>query len=56
MSDEPRKGASSALLVWVVGLILGVAAGVGTAKLLLPARDGERPPAGATVKDKLRGP
>ena len=37
MVERPKNGMRNVLLVWVIGLTLGVAAGALTAMLLLPA-------------------
>jgi hypothetical protein len=44
MARKPRSGLRSVILMWVVGLALGVAAGAATAMLLMPG-------AKADVKD-----
>ncbi|WP_207790804.1 hypothetical protein [Thermaurantiacus tibetensis] len=55
MRETRGPSGRTALLVWLVGLALGVAAGVGTAKLLLPARDGGVLPEGQSIRDRLFG-
>lgn len=37
MAEDPRSGLRSVILMWVLGLTLGVAAGAGTAMLLMPS-------------------
>lgn len=53
MRDEKGPGTRSALLVWLIGLALGVAAGAITAKLLLPPRDMMPTPAEGSVRDQF---
>ncbi len=36
MAEGPRAGMRNVLLVWVIGLTLGIAAGAATAMLLMP--------------------
>lgn len=36
MAEQPKNGMRNVLLVWVIGLTLGIAAGAVTAMLLLP--------------------
>ncbi len=36
MANEPKSGIRYVILVWIIGLTLGVAAGAATAMLLLP--------------------
>lgn len=37
MEERPKPGIRGMLLVWLIGLTLGVAAGAATAMLLMPA-------------------
>lgn len=39
MAHEPKSGIKYVILVWIIGLTLGVAAGAATAMLLMPAKD-----------------
>lgn len=39
MTGRPKKGFVNVILVWMIGLTLGVAVGAVTAMLLLPASD-----------------
>lgn len=36
MTEGPRVGMRNGLLVWIIGLTLGIAAGAATAMLLMP--------------------
>ncbi len=42
MAQEPKSGIRYVILVWIIGLTLGVAAGAATAMLLMPERDATR--------------
>ncbi|MFN3371483.1 MAG: hypothetical protein ACK4Z0_08160 [Sphingomonadaceae bacterium] len=37
MAEDPKSGLRSVILMWVIGLALGIAAGAGTAMLLMPS-------------------
>jgi gas vesicle protein len=54
MAEKPKSGLRNVVLVWVIGLTLGVAAGAATAMLLMPSAKStaatER-----TLADDLRG-
>ena len=52
MADKPTKGLRNVILVWIIGLTLGVGAGAATALLLLPASRSELPK-GASLADRL---
>lgn len=39
MAQEPKSGIRYVILVWIIGLTLGVAAGAATAMLLMPDRN-----------------
>ncbi|WP_448581680.1 hypothetical protein [Thermaurantiacus sp.] len=56
MRDEKGPGSRSALLVWLIGLALGIAAGALTAKILLPPRDTLTPPVDGSVRDRFLNP
>ncbi len=56
MRGDGGPGARSALLVWLVGLALGVAAGALTAKLLLPPADMRAPPNDGSVRERFLKP
>ena len=51
MEDRPKSGMRGVVLVWIIGLTLGVAAGAATAMLLMPsdAPQGSK----ATISDRL---
>lgn len=53
MVEKPKSGLRNIILVWVIGLTLGVGAGAATALLLMPAAKGNVP-AGASLADKLK--
>ncbi len=53
MAEKPKSGLRNVILVWVIGLTLGVAAGAATALLLMPAADGQLP-TGSSLADRLR--
>ncbi|WP_448586004.1 hypothetical protein [Thermaurantiacus sp.] len=55
MREDPKQGLSSALLVWAIGLALGIGAGALTARLLIPERDGGVPAEGRSLRDRLFG-
>ncbi len=54
MSGKRPTGLKNVILVWVIGLTLGIGAGALTAMLLLPS-EAEPPPADSTLADKLNG-
>lgn len=39
MTNQPKKGLINIILVWMIGLALGISAGAITAMLLLPGSD-----------------
>lgn len=51
MGQKPNSGFKRVLLVWLIGLALGIAAGAATAYLLMPVSD-PLPP-GASLADRL---
>ncbi|GEM_PF-2076528 len=53
MAEKPKSGLRNVILVWVIGLTLGVGAGAATALLLMPSGKGELP-TGASLADKLK--
>jgi hypothetical protein len=55
MNKGPRQGLSSAILVWAIGLALGIGAGALTARLLIPERDGSIPAEGRSLRDRIFG-
>jgi hypothetical protein len=55
MQDKPKQGMKGVVLVWIIGLSLGVLAGATTARLLMPAREGELPPQGSSLRDRMLG-
>ena len=55
MQNDRRQGLRSAVLVWVIGMALGIAAGALTAQLLIPSRGLERPPEGGSLRDRIFG-
>jgi len=52
MAGKPRSGLRNVILVWVIGLSLGIGAGALTAMLLLPNDAGQL--AGESLGDVLR--
>lgn len=52
MKDKPKAGLRGVVLVWIIGLTLGVAAGSATALLLMPADD--KPEGNSTIAERLR--
>lgn len=55
MDRKPQEGLKGALVVWAIGLGLGILAGTATARLLMLDRSGEPPPAGASIRDRMFG-
>lgn len=55
MQDDRRQGLRGAVLIWIIGLLLGIAAGALTAQLLIPSRGLERPPEGGSLRDRIFG-
>lgn len=53
MGQKPSGRLKNVILVWVVGLTLGVGAGALTAMLLLPSED-QSAPIGESLGDRLR--
>jgi hypothetical protein len=39
MSEKPKPGLRNVILVWVIGLTLGIGAGAATAMLLMPSQE-----------------
>ncbi len=54
MAEGPKTGLRNVILVWVIGLTLGVAAGAATAMLLMPSPNSSAPME-ATLADRIRG-
>ena len=54
MAHGPKTGMKNVILIWVIGLTLGIAAGAATAMLLMPAANGEGMVDGS-LADKIRG-
>ena len=54
MQERPKSGVRGVVLVWIVGLTLGVVAGAATAMLLMPAegRGSDR----AMISERFRTP
>jgi hypothetical protein len=54
MQERPKSGVRGAILVWIIGLTLGVVAGAATAMLLMPGdiRHGDR----TTISERFRTP
>jgi gas vesicle protein len=52
MAEGPKTGLRNVILVWVIGLTLGVAAGAATAMLLMPGNSDV--PQGASLGDRMR--
>lgn len=53
MAEKPPGRIKNVILVWVVGLTLGIGAGALTAMLLLPS-EGGTPVAGESLGDRMR--
>ncbi|TPE62232.1 hypothetical protein FJQ54_06800 [Sandaracinobacter neustonicus] len=53
MEERPKSGFRGAVLVWIVGLTLGVAAGAATAMLLMPS-NGSRNSLQSAIADRFR--
>lgn len=41
MAEGPKTGLRNVILIWVIGLTLGIAAGAATAMLLMPGDKGQ---------------
>lgn len=54
MMEGPRKELRNIILIWAIGLTLGVAAGAATAMLLMPADKGQRLDH-QSLADRVRG-
>ncbi len=54
MAEGPKTGLRNVILIWVIGLTLGIAAGAATAMLLMPAAAGQNL-AGPSLAERLRG-
>lgn len=55
MDRKPKEGLKGALIVWAIGLGLGILTGTLTARLLMVDRHGEAPPAGTSIRDRIFG-
>jgi gas vesicle protein len=53
MAEQPKSGLRNVILVWIIGLTLGVAAGAATAMLLMPG-DVSSGSGGRTLADRFR--
>jgi hypothetical protein len=53
MAEGPNTGLRNVILVWVIGLTLGIAAGAATAMLLMPRAAADVPP-GTSIADRIR--
>jgi gas vesicle protein len=53
MAERPKSGLRNVILVWIIGLTLGVAAGAATAMLLMP-REGASAASGQTLAQRFR--
>lgn len=53
MTQDPKSGFRNVILVWVIGLTLGIGAGAATAYLLMPRTDAPLP-AGSSLADRIR--
>jgi gas vesicle protein len=53
MAERPKSGMRNVILVWIIGLTLGVAAGAATAMLLMP-RDAAVAGSGQTLAERFR--
>lgn len=51
MKERPKTGWRGVLLVWIIGLTLGVAAGSATAMLLMPKSESR---GSETIAERLR--
>lgn len=54
MAEGPKTGLRNVILIWVIGLTLGIAAGAATAMLLMPAASGQALE-GQTLAERFRG-
>lgn len=54
MAQGPKSGLRNVVLIWVIGLTLGIAAGAATAMLLMPA-GGDPALEGPSLADRFRG-
>ncbi|MBS3960223.1 MAG: hypothetical protein KGZ61_00070 [Sandarakinorhabdus sp.] len=54
MMEGPKTGLRNIILIWIVGLTLGVAAGAITAMLLMPGEKGQHP-GDLSLADRIRG-
>jgi|LakMenEpi03Aug12_release.lakeMendotaPanAssembly.Ray.scaffolds.fasta_scaffold4785802_1 gas vesicle protein len=52
MEERPKPRIRGMLLVWLIGLTLGVVAGAATAMLLMPGTDVDK--GAATIADRFR--
>jgi gas vesicle protein len=52
MEERPKPGIRGMLLVWLIGLTLGVAAGAATAMLLMPGSSGAS--SSQSIADRFR--
>ncbi|MGL6043894.1 MAG: hypothetical protein ACRC1J_08210 [Sandaracinobacteroides sp.] len=53
MAEQPKSGMRNVILVWIIGLTLGVVAGAATAMLLMP-REGVAAGSGKTLAERFR--
>lgn len=53
MEDRPKPPIRGMLLVWLIGLTLGIVAGAATAMLLMPPADVAK--GSATIAEQFRG-
>jgi hypothetical protein len=54
MADRPKSGLRNVIIVWVIGLTLGIGAGAATALLLMPSASENSLPPGSSLADRLR--
>jgi len=54
MAEGPKTGLRNVILIWVIGLTLGIAAGAATAMLLIPA-DNAQQLTEQSLADRVRG-
>ncbi len=52
MTEGPKTGLRNVILVWLIGLTLGVVAGAATAMLLMPSNSHN---VGTSLGDRIRG-
>jgi len=54
MAEGPKTGLRNVILIWVIGLTLGIAAGAATAMLLMPGSKGQNL-VDQSIADRIRG-